>query len=122
MSKKKSDKNRLVKKYLEHKEWGKFKEALGSKQGGRGIYALYKGAWVYYIGLSKKSLRRRLKKHAIRDRHQGEWDNFSFYQIGRTKYIKDIESLLLRIFRPRGNKVVGKFRKKYDLGHIKNKK
>ena len=110
-----SDKSKLVKKYLEHKNWESYKEALGSKQRGRGIYILYDKEEVYYIGLSKKSLRSRLRQHATKDRHKGKWDNFSFYQISRQKYIKDIESLLLKVYRPKGNKVVGRFKKKYDL-------
>jgi len=83
-----SDKSKLVKKYLEHKNWESYKEALGSKQRGRGIYILYDKEEVYYIGLSKKSLRSRLRQHATKDRHKGKWDNFSFYQISRQKYIK----------------------------------
>jgi len=42
-----------------------------------------------------------------------------FYRIGKTKYIKDVESLLLRVFRPKGNRVVGKFGRKYHLARIK---
>lgn len=113
--KKTSDKNRLIKKYLEGKDWKSYREALGSKQRGSGIYVLYKGEDIYYIGLSKRSLRGRLRRHALRDHHRGKWDTFSFYQIGRTKYIKDIESILLRVFRPKGNRVAGRFKRKYNL-------
>ena len=115
VSKTKSDKSRLVKKHLELADWKSYKEALGSKKKGHGIYVLYKGDEIYYVGLSKRSLRGRLKSHALRDRHKGKWDKFSFYQIGRTKYIKDIESLLLRVIKPKGNKVTGKFKRKYNL-------
>ncbi len=111
-----SDKSKLVKKYLENKDWKFYKDALGTKQRGRGIYVLYKGQQIYYIGLSKRSLRGRLRRHAIKDRHKGRWNNFSFYQISKTKYIRDIESLLLRIFRPKGNRLIGRFKKKYNLG------
>jgi hypothetical protein len=117
--KKISDRSRLVKKHLEHVDWKLYREALGKKERGRGIYVLYKGDEVYYIGLSKCSLRSRLRRHASRDRHKGKWDNFSFFQIGRTKYIKDTESLLLKIFKPRGNKMLGRFKKKYDLARRK---
>jgi len=44
-----------------------------------------------------------------------KWDNFSFYQIGRKGYIKDIETLLLRVCNPSGNRVGGRFKRKYDL-------
>jgi hypothetical protein len=111
------EKSKLVKKYLEHRDWKDYPKALGKNKRGRGIYILYKGKEVYYIGLSKSSLRSRLRRHATRDRHKGNWDNFSFYQIGRTKYIKDIESLLLRVNNPPGNRVKGRFRKRYDLSN-----
>lgn len=120
-NKKSSDKNKLVKKYLENKNWKSYKDALGSKQRGRGIYALYKKDSVYYIGLSKKSLRGRLRKHALKDRHKNKWNTFSFYQISKTKYIKDIESLLLRIFRPKRNRAIGRFKKKYNLARSKRR-
>jgi hypothetical protein len=110
-----SDRSRLIKKHLEHVNWKAYKEALGKRQRGRGIYVLYKGDDIYYIGSSKSSLRSRLRRHVTRDRHKGKWDNFSFYQIGRTKYIKDTESLLLKIFRPKGNRIIGRFKSKYNL-------
>jgi len=115
MKQKLSDNNKLVRKYMEHEDWRKYQSALGRKARGRGIYALYKGEKLYYVGLSKSSLRFRLRMHATEDRHKGKWNNFSFYQIGRTKYIKDIESLLLRIAHAPGNKVRGRFHKKYNL-------
>ena len=114
-NRKSSDKSKLIKRYLEHKSWKDYNLALGWRQHGRGIYVLYKRNKIYYIGLSKRNLRGRIKRHALKNKHKGKWDNFSFYQIGRTKYIKDIESLLLRISRPEGNRVGGRFRKEYDL-------
>jgi len=120
MRKKKSDRSKLIKKYLEHRGWKEYKCALDLKNKGRGIYVLYKGKKIYYIGLSKRSLRRRLRRHARQDKHRGKWDSFSFYQIRRTKYIKDIESLLLRICNPPGNRVSGRFEKRYNLnGKVK---
>lgn len=115
MKKKSTDKNKLVKKFLEHRKWKDYKYALGTNNRGRGIYVLYNGNKIYYVGLSKRSLRGRLRRHATRDKHKGKWNTFSFYQIGRTRYIKDIESLFLRIFNPPGNKISGKFKRKYDL-------
>lgn len=110
-----SDKNKLVKKHDEHRDWESYNTALGKRQRGSGIYVLYDKDEVYYVGLSKTSLKGRLRKHALRDRHKGNWDNFSFYQITRQQYIKDIETLLLRVYKPLGNKVGGKFKKKYNL-------
>ena len=119
MLKKLSDRNKLVKKFHENVALEKYVTAPGSKQRGRGIYVLYSKGRVYYIGLSKRSLRGRLRRHALRDRHQGKWDTFSFYRIGGTKYIKDIESLLLRIFKPEGNRLLGRFKKQYNLAKRK---
>lgn len=115
--KKKSDKSKLVKRHLEHESCDSYIRALGKDQKGTGVYVLYSGAEIHYIGLSTNSLRRRISKHAKRDRHRGHWDNFSFYQITRKQYIKDIESLLLRIYRPEGNKIGGRFKSKYNLNH-----
>jgi hypothetical protein len=92
-----------------------YRDALGKGQRGRGVYVLYRKGEVYYVGLSRSSLRSRIRSHATRDRHKGKWDSFSFYQIGRVRLIKDIESLLLRIFRPPGNRVAGKFNKRHNL-------
>lgn len=78
-TRKPSDRSKLVKKYIEHEKWQSYKEALGKKQRGRGIYVLYKGDEVYYFGLSKSSLRGRLRQHATRDKHKGKWDNYSFF-------------------------------------------
>ncbi len=123
MEKKVTEKSKLVKKHFENIKSDDYKFALGGKERGRGIYVLYKGDDIYYIGLSKSSLRGRIRNHFLKERHRGKWDRFSFYQIGRTKYIKDIESLLIRICKPPGNSVAGKFNKKYDLSksNIKNK-
>lgn len=49
--KKISDRSKLVKKHLEFVECTLYKEALGSKKRGKGIYILYKGEDFYYIKL-----------------------------------------------------------------------
>lgn len=115
-----SNKHKLVKKHLELADCNAYKEALGNKQRGQGIYVLYKGDNIYYIGKSKRSLRGRIRKHCKKDRHKGKWDKFSFYQIGRTKYIDDLERILLRIFKPEGNKISGRFKRKYNLAKRKD--
>jgi hypothetical protein len=112
---KKSYRNALIRLWDEGRGWKEYREALGRKDRGRGIYVLYKKGLVYYIGLSTSSIRSRLRRHATRDQHVGNWDTFSYYQVRRGKYIKDIESLLLRIFNPSGNKVSGRFHRKYNV-------
>ncbi|OQY84560.1 MAG: hypothetical protein B6D41_15480 [Chloroflexi bacterium UTCFX4] len=113
--KKKSDKSRLIKKNMEREKVENFVYALGRKDRGMGIYILFKGDKPYYVGMSKTSLRRRLKNHALKDHHRGQWDKFSFYQVPRQQYIKDIETLLIRVIRPPGNKVRGKYKRKYKV-------
>jgi hypothetical protein len=75
--------------------------------GRSGVYVLYRARDLYYIGLAK-NLVRRLKQH-LRDRHDGEWDRFSVYVTVHNDHIKELESLLLRISDPSGNKQSGKF-------------
>lgn len=72
-----------------------------------GIYALYKGKKLYYVGLTRY-LHGRLISHLIRDSHAGNWDNFSVFMIKRVDYLKDLETLVLRIANPKGNRTRGK--------------
>jgi hypothetical protein len=76
-------------------------------RGRNGVYALYKGDKLYYVGLAT-NLRGRLKQH-LKDRHRGLWDRFSVYLTIGDHHIKEMESLLLRITRPAGNRQIGKF-------------
>ncbi len=99
---------------MERKERNEYKKALGRKQRGKGIYILYKGDKPYYVGLSKRSLRRQIKAHT-RDKHAPNWDKFSFYQILKTKYIRDVESLLLSYYKPEGNTLKGRFKRKSQI-------
>ena len=112
---KSTDRSRLIKRNLELVRADSFINALGRRDRGRGIYVLYKKGRVIYVGLSTISLRTRLRKHYSKDRLKGKWDKFSFYQITKTRYIKDVESLLLRVIRPYENRVLGRFRAKYNL-------
>jgi len=57
MRRKITSRSKLIKKYLEHRKCKDYKLALNKRDRGRGIYVLYKGEKIYYIGLSKRSLR-----------------------------------------------------------------
>jgi len=81
-----------------------------------GVYALYRGRQLYYVGLAS-NLFWRLHRHT-RDRHRGKWDTFSIFRIGRVNYLKDIETLLLRVAVPQGNRVTGHIHRDADLGRI----
>lgn len=71
-----------------------------------GIYALYDGADLYYVGKSI-DLRKRVKDH-LTDRHLASWSHFSLYLVRKADHIPEIESLLVRIANPKGNRVIPK--------------
>lgn len=78
-----------------------------------GVYALYRKKKLYYVGLAR-DLRGRLKQH-LRDKHGESWDRFSMYLTVGDDHIRELESLVLRIVRPTGNRQVGKFAKAQNL-------
>jgi predicted GIY-YIG superfamily endonuclease len=112
-----SKKNPLVSQYLENIA----REALEKYQNvvrryvrrRQGIYALYRRDKIYYIGLAS-NLRSRLSHH-LRDRHKGSWDRFSVYLTIGDSHLKELESLILRVVKPKGNKQKGKFLKSEDI-------
>ncbi|SRR5579885_1563161 len=110
----------LLKGYLEGVPSESFEviaESISKLTRGKpGIYALYKGDKLYYVGLAK-SLRGRVKRHT-KDRHAGKWDKFSVYVIKKVKYLKDMETLILRISKPKGNSVRGRLPKQFRLNKI----
>jgi len=73
-----------------------------------GVYALYDEGELYYVGKSV-DLRNRVKHH-LKDRHGASWTHFSVYLTRREEHIHEIESLLVRIANPTGNRVVPKGR------------
>ena len=83
-------------------------------KGRHGVYALFtKRGRLYYVGLAS-DLRIRLKTH-LKDRHADTWDKFSVYLTITDAHLRDLESLLLRIVAPKGNKQTGKFLRSQDL-------
>jgi len=107
----------LVSQYLENIS----REALVKHQqiirryirGREGVYALYRKDRLYYVGLAG-NLRGRLTQH-IRDRHGASWDRFSVYLTIGDAHLRELESLVLRIVKPTGNKQKGKFGKSENL-------
>lgn len=81
-----------------------------------GVYALYKGESLYYVGLAK-NLRSRLHHH-LRDRHAQEWNRFSIYLTRDDEHLKELESLVLRIASPKGNRTSGKFMESRALSKL----
>ena len=79
----------------------------------RGVYALYRRDKLYYVGLAS-SLSSRLEQH-LKNRHKQSWDRFSVYLTIGDSHLKELESLILRIVKPIGNKQSGKFVSAEDL-------
>ena len=88
----------IVRQYVRHR-WG--------------VYALYRRGKIYYVGLAS-NLRSRLAHHLI-DRHHDSWDRFSVYLTIGDSHLRELESLIIRIVKPPGNKQKGKFAKSEDL-------
>jgi hypothetical protein len=102
---------RLVTQYLENisrEALEEYPELLRAFVSGRtGIYALFNNGELYYAGLAT-SLRGRLRHH-LKDRHRDSWDTFSAYLTIGDKNLRELESLLIRVIRPPGNRQIGRF-------------
>lgn len=100
----------LVLHYLERVSSKLFKEypeiLTGLVGGQHGVYALYKGARLYYVGLAS-NLRGRVKQH-LKDKHKGKWDKFSLYLVRRADHIKELEAIIMRVAHPAGNAARGR--------------
>ena len=93
---------------------GKYKDIIREYVRRRhGVYALYRGNRLYYVGLAS-NLRSRLNSH-LRDRHANTWDHFSVYLTVGDEHLAELESLVLRISSPKGNKQRAKFARSEDL-------
>lgn len=77
-----------------------------------GIYALYNGNKLYYVGKTKDFYAR--PKVHLKNYHKDKWDKFSIYVI-KGNLNKELESCLLRIIRPPGNDKSGRFSLSNDL-------
>lgn len=102
--------NGIVKSYFERVSWqvlDKFRPIVREMtRGHAGVYALYKGDKLYYVGLAS-NLMGRVNAH-LKDRHKGKWDRFSVYLTTVDDHIRPLEALMLRVINPKGNKVRGK--------------
>lgn len=77
-------------------------------KGHAGIYALYRKDRLYYVGLTT-NLFGRINWH-LKDRHAGKWDSFIIFRIHRIQYLKDIETLIVHLATPPGNRIKGKIK------------
>lgn len=103
--------DQLVLDYLEdisRRVLDEYRTVVGQIIGGRpGVYALYRRDKLYYVGLAR-NLMARLRQH-LRDKHRRAWERFSIYATVRIGHIRELESLLLRIINPTGNRQRGRF-------------
>ena len=88
-----------VSKEIFEKYHGALSELVGTSHG---VYALYNENELYYVGKTS-DLKRRIKQH-LKDRHVAQWTHFSLYLMSKSAYIGDIESVLISIADPTGNK------------------
>ena len=92
----------------------KYQDSIGAyMRGRRGVYALYRREQLYYVGLAR-NLRVRLRHH-LRDRHGTSWDRFSVYLTIGGSHLRELESLVLRVARPKGNRQKGRLAKSENL-------
>jgi Restriction Enzyme Adenine Methylase Associated len=79
----------------------------------QGVYALYHGRKLYYVGLAI-NLRSRLKNH-LKGRHGSAWDRFSVYLTVGDTHLRELEALILRVVKPVGNKQTGRLPRSLDM-------
>jgi len=102
----KSKKPALVTQYLENissEGFEKHADVIRKfVRGKNGVYALYRKGKRYYSALAS-DLRGRLRWH-LRDRHAQRWDTFSVYLTIGDQHLRELESLILRVAQPPGNR------------------
>ena len=112
----------FVKEYLERVNGKVLEEYRATVKllihGHAGVYALYKGEQLYYVGLAR-NLMNRVNAH-LKDRHTGKWDRVSVYLTSEDEHIRPLEALVLRLGQPAGNRVKGRLRGARDLGRKLN--
>lgn len=85
-------------------------------RGDAGICAPYRGKKLHYTGLTGNLLGR-IKWHQ-RDRHRNKWDHFAIFRIQWGRYLRDIDTLILNLVEPPGDRANGKLRRDADLNGV----
>ena len=109
--------NSIVRGFFERVSWqvlDKYRPIVKQMiRGHAGVYALYKGERLYYIGLASNLMGR--VNHHLKDRHGGKWDRFSVYLTIEDAHIRPLEALMLRVISPAGNRVAGRLSGAQDM-------
>jgi hypothetical protein len=93
---------------LEGENKEKFVEFLRDHEK-QGLYALYKkNGELYYVGRASNLLQR-LATHTA-DLHGKKWDKLAIYIIDEKLTLHDVESLLIAVSKPEGNKNRGRLK------------
>ena len=71
-------------------------------------YMRYIVKTIYIMLDLASNLRNRLKTH-LTDRHAQTWDSFSVYLTINDSHLHELETLILKIASPKGNKQSGNF-------------
>lgn len=112
--------NSIVRGYFERVSWkvlDKYRPTVKQMiKGHAGVYALYKGERLYYVGLAS-NLMGRINYH-LKDRHAGKWDRFSVYLTTEDAHIRPLEALILRVAKPPANRVTGRLRGAPDMARV----
>lgn len=75
-----------------------------------GVYALFKEDNLYYIG--QGDLYQRLLAHYKKDRHKDKWDTFAFAKLKNPELKEELESLLISLTDPPGNRSTPRVKKR----------
>ena len=84
-----------------------------------GAYALYHHKKLYYVGRAS-DLAKRVKDH-LSDRHANFWTHFSVYFFKKASFANDIESIMISVAKPEGNRNKPSLGKKINLNDLVRK-
>ena len=98
---------RIIRRYrarIPRKDFETWSAYISSRENGCGLYALYAGEQLLYVGLATKSIRSRILRHM----KVGEipFTHFSVFLVtgqscaARERRIRDLEALLLKVMLP----------------------
>jgi len=101
-------KGRVIRRYgnnIPIEDFPKWQDLIKTKERGCGLYALYRGDNLMYVGLATQSIRSRIEKH-MSDPNK-PFTHFAVFLVTgsdttvRKRQIRDLEALLLNIIKPR---------------------